>query len=175
MRPSRRERDAIDVVRDGEKRYPTTSGDPYNLGLYLHHLQDHEVVLALRDTATVIYRMTRSREQRMRAAEDDRPRKRERERSASPSREKRGRKPGKAQPCKRCGVHDNSALAEAKGRKPSSAEWRQWRLDNPRHNQASESESEGEDELEEVVVNDMLQSPSHFEVPEMGAARDASQ
>lgn len=172
MRPSRKQREAIDLVREGAQRYPRSRRDPYNLGLYLHDLTDHEAVLALRDTANMLCTETAKQRAAVAAQEDEGPRKKKRERSRS--RSPPVRKHGKAKPCERCGVHDNSALAEAKGRSPSSAEWRQWRLDNPRHNVPSDDDEV--EELGEFVADPRLKSPQDFiEAPEMVDHRDVSQ
>lgn len=139
MRAPKAIREAADEVREGEARYPSTTRDPYNLGLYLWDLPDQEVILHLREAANAISRLTdvqrRALKDQAKAERAKAPKgKRSRERSATPP-----RRPHKAKPCLKCGVHNNRALANAQGRKPSPAEWALWRLDNPKHYAEEES------------------------------------
>lgn len=142
MRVSKEIRDAVNVVRESAKRYPTTRRDPYNLGLYLWDLTDQELMLHLRDAATAVRELRevqRSlRQDQAKAERANAPmKKRSRERSATPPRRKQQPKG-----CQKCGVHNNRALVDAHGRKPNAAEWALWRLDNPKHHALEEAPKE---------------------------------
>lgn len=151
---------AIEEVRQAVPRYEMTSRDPYNLGLYLHDLNDAEVVLTLRQAAIAVAQSLRVGRSTVRAAQkreesEDllergrRKKKDKRARSRSPSPRRY-----KAKPCARCGTHNNMALSEARRdkRQPSYVEWQQWHRDNPRHMAPEGSSESNLDEEEEEVL-----------------------